>query len=138
MTTIVGAGGLVSRASRCRRNGVLRLCGGCVALSVSVNVRLSGHRNGVLRRRNWQSHRSHIHGHSVAQQAPQDQQHDQHKRQTSAHGANDTGAAREVPNTQTPKSLFKAWAVHHQSDEGLVEVLGFVGRTHIRVKKVFA
>ena len=43
MTTIVGAGGLVSRASRYRCNAMLRLYDSYVALNMTVNARLSSH-----------------------------------------------------------------------------------------------
>ena len=40
------------------------------------------------------------HRHGVAQQATEDQEEYQDERKTTAHGSNDTGAAKEVPSTQ--------------------------------------
>ena len=79
--------------------------GARVVLVVVDNATLSGHRRVLVKKRAWQDHMDHVHGHGVAQQAPQDQEHDQHERQTSAHGPNDTGVTREVPSTQDSKIL---------------------------------
>lgn len=74
--------------------------GARVVLVVVGRAALASHRRVLVKKRARQSHRDHVHCHGVAQQAPQDQEHDQHKRQTSAHGPNDIGAAKEVPSTK--------------------------------------
>ena len=101
----VAAVGVLLRAGCCSCVDAVMTCGTRVVIAVAGHARsgravLAGRWHMVLGCRGGRGDRSHAHRHGVAQQATQDQEQYQNERKTTAHGSNDTGAAKEVPSTQ--------------------------------------